>query len=409
MSRRGALGASLAVLLSAATASASPDLRLGRIAGPLTIFPDDARANVFYYPPGELAVATKPGGEPQIHFLHARYTGSAASGDRGTALVRSILTVRVLLDGPTPAQLSETRTALMATTRRAVELRPLPIRRLESAIVYTPVSAHGTEPASSTDGDPSQALSGGHFEATGPSEPRNEYWRERTFTVAMSAADAQLLTAAFTRGAVALSIGYAFFAEGIAPAEPLQQLSGSAALVKALSSQISARSSAVDDLAPAAHIVRAGAVAIAVDPVRWPGLVEKVDLNDSAPPGYAALDVHCYDFSQGPASALYEKQVHIEGTGVGGGPVVVTVTFSRSHPDLSARSIRFPVAVRLDRPYRLRLITVAQDGTSVASPWQERNWMELLDVTTPPEPARELASGPAERFRLAGDPHRGTP
>ncbi len=115
---------------------------------------------------------------------------------------------------------------------------------------------------------------------------------------------------------------------------------------------------------------------------RWPRIIRRIDINESAPPGYAALDVYCYDFSQGTDAARYETQVEIQAAGVGGKPVALSATFSRTQPDLYARSLRFPVAVRMDRPYRFRVLSIAQDGTSKTTPWRERlGWTELLDVT----------------------------
>ena len=122
--------------LCAVPAFAAPDLRDARRAGPLTVYPDDTRRNLFYFAPGDLAIATGEGGEPDVHLLHARYTGSAPTGDRGTAVVRSIFTVRLVMSGPTPREINDARAALSASGRGTIELRPLPIRRLETAIVY---------------------------------------------------------------------------------------------------------------------------------------------------------------------------------------------------------------------------------------------------------------------------------
>src|SRR5438132_10451484 len=124
----------VALLASAAPALAAPDLRQARRAGPLVVYADDARRSLFYFPPGDLAIPTGGQGEPDVHLLHARYTGSAATGDRGTAVVRSIFTVRLVMSGPTLQQINDTRLALAAAGAGSIELRPLPIRRLESAI-----------------------------------------------------------------------------------------------------------------------------------------------------------------------------------------------------------------------------------------------------------------------------------
>jgi hypothetical protein len=371
-----------------APALAAADLRQPRTAGPLTVYPDDVRGNVFYYPPGELAIAVRDDGAPAVHLLHARYTGSAATGDRGRAVVRSILTLRVVMAGPRPPQLAEARRALAAAGHATIELRPLPIRRLESAIVYAPVApgADGEErsaiESAGAAAEP-QALPRGHFEAADANALREGYWSERIYTIGLPAADAQLLTTALERGSVALSLGYAFLADGIGSDAPLQQISGSPALVAALKGALAPPV----DTEPAAaaerpSVVRSGALGVTADLGRWPQLVERVDINDAAPPGYAALDVYCYDFNQRPDSPLYEKQIEIEADGMGGRPVTLMATFSRAHPDLYARSLRFPVAVRLDRPYRFRVLEIDRDGTSRTSPWREQpSWTELLDVT----------------------------
>jgi hypothetical protein len=68
--------------------------------------------------------------------------------------------------------------------------------------------------------------------------------------------------------------------------------------------------------------------------------------------------------------------------------VAARASFGRDRPDLYAHSLRFGVAVRLDRPYRYRVTEVADDGTSTVTPWREKtSWAELLDVTTPAEAA----------------------
>ena len=376
----------LAVLTSAHPAYAVPDLRLGRAAGPLTVYPDDTVRTVFYYPPGDLTIAARDDGSPDLHLLHARYTGSIVTRDQGTAVIRSILTVRLVMSGPLASQLAAARQALAAAAGGAVELRPLPIRRVESAIVYA-----SSDAAPTTDGAaaPTTPLPPGHFEATDAALPREGYWTERVYTLGLPPDDAQLLSTALSRGSVALSIGYAFLSTGIGPDQPLQQLSGTPALVDQLRKQIeppkpTAAGGAPDGKdAPVVHVVRAGAVDVSADLRKWPQLLSRVDINESAPPGYAALDVYCYDFAQGGDSALYEKQIEIEAVGVGGRRVVLIAAFNRSQPDLYARSLRFPVAVRLDRPYRFRITRISPDGTATTTPWRDRlSWTDLLDVTS---------------------------
>jgi hypothetical protein len=391
-----AVAAALGMVLAATPALAMPDLRQPRSAGPLTVYPDDTRRAVFYYPPGELTIAVKDGGF-DVHLLHARYTGSVATGDRGATMVRSIFTLRLVMNGPTPVELTAARRELTASIGGgAVELRPLPIRRLESAIVYAsaPTTSAGPEAAP----PPATTLPPGHAEETDAPRPRDGYWTERVYTLGLEATDAQLLSEALERGSLALSVGYAFLADGIASDQPLQELTGTPALVEALKKQLEAGapkdSKDSKESASGPYVVRAGAVGVTVDVKQFPRIVQRIDINDSAPPGYAALDIYCYDFNQGGESALYEKQIEIEAAGIGGRRVQLKAVFSRAHPDLFARSLRFPVAVRLDKPYRYRVIEIAQDGTEKTSEWRDRSsWTELLDVTTATTAATGTTTG----------------
>jgi hypothetical protein len=372
----------IAIVMCAAPALAAPDLRQGRQAGSLLVYPDDAKRSVFYFPPGDLVIAATEEGAPDIHLLHARYTGSVATGDAGTLVVRSIFTVRLVMSGPSRQQIESARKALAASAGGRIELRPLPIRRIESAIVYA-ADQSARAPAAA---EPTQVLPSGHFEESDDAAPREGYWTERIYTLGLNPDAAQLLSDALERGRLALSVGYAFLADGIAAAEPLQELSGSPELVAALRKQLrSSRRAPADGSATRQAepiVVRAGAVVVAADLARWPRIIRRIDVNATAPPGYAALDVYCYDFHQAADPNRYETQVEIQAVGVSGAPVTHRATFSRAQPDLYARSLRFRVAVRMDRPYRFRVHAISLDGRAMSTPWRERtSWAELLDVT----------------------------
>jgi hypothetical protein len=308
------------------------------------VYPDDAKRSVFYFPPGDLVIAVTAEGAPDMHLLHARYTGSVATGDAGTTVVRSIFTVRLVMSGPSRPQIESARKVLAASVGATIELRPLPIRRIESAIVYA--AADGADRGSAA-AEPAQALPSGHFEESENAAPREGYWTERIYTLGLNPADAQLLSDALERGRLALSIGYAFLADGIGSAEPVLELSGSAELVAALRKQLgSSRRAPADGSANQQTepiVVRAGAVAATADLARWPRIIRRIDINATAPPGYAALDVYCYDFNQGADPNRYETH----------------------------------------RPYRFRVHAISLDGTAMTTPWRERtSWAELLDVTT---------------------------
>jgi hypothetical protein len=167
------------------------------------------------------------------------------------------------------------------------------------------------------------------------------------------------------------------------------ELTGSSELVSELRKSLQAagaRDSAAAD-SVRLHVVRAGAIEIALDTKRYPDLMRRVDLNDRAPPGYAALDVYCYDFNNELRPDLAEKEVEIDAEGVAGRRVKLSASFTSTQPDLYSSGIRFPVAVRLDRPYRYRVHEIKNDGSEHAGPWRESaSWSRILDVTSPPLP-----------------------
>lgn len=334
-------GAVLSALAPAA--AARPTLDEPRPLGGLTFYADDERRGLFFYGPGELGVVPGGDGRPDFHFVQMRYTGSAVMADRGRILQRGLLSFRVAMTSPSAAELQAARRSLSAGAA-AIEFRPLPIQRLEATLVYAPVGR--SEEAS---------LPTGHFERgeADASEAPGAFWTSRSYMLGLDPQTSELFGGALAKGQVVLSMSYAFYASGTGPGPVKPKL------------------------------VRSGAFAIGLDAARWPDLVRRVDINERVPPGYPLLDVYCYDFRDTLRPALYEKQVEVEAEGVGGRAVVAGARFGRDQPDLFARSIRFGVGVRLDRPYRYRVKEIADDGTSTIGAWRAReSWAELLDVTT---------------------------
>lgn len=358
---------------SSSSVFAQPDLRAGRQVGSLTVYGDDRRTGLYYYAPSELILAELSPGQPDLHFLQMRYTGTMAAGDQGNIVYRSLLHFRVVMPAIGAQELHAAK-RILATRTDTIELRPLPIRRVEAVLVYAPLTGDAEQ-------SKPQTLPAGHFqEAEEEKEtPSDVYWTERIYTLALDNDTSQLFWSALQQGQVVLSVGYAFMADGVANEAPKLKLTGPAELTDALRARI--------DGGPTEHqrrptiAIRAGAFAVTVDALKWPDLFKRVDINERMPPGYAALDVYCYDF-QKQETGIYEKRVDIEAEGMGGGPVSIQARFQRKQPDIYARSLRFPFAVRLDRPYRYRVVTILSDGQIHETPWQVRaSWTQLLDVT----------------------------
>jgi hypothetical protein len=366
----------------AAPAGAVPDLASRRTTGAMMVFADDQRPDLFYYAPLEIRLVAAPDGKPDFSFVEMRYTGSALSRDRGLVLHRSFVTLRVQLPPHSADELARCARSL-GVGGRAADLRPLPIRRLEAALIYSSI---GTSPDTTA-----RALPGGRFQGSREAEgPAGEsYWTERVFTVGVDSLTAQALHATLENGQLSMSLGYAFVADGRLAREPWGAVDGPQALSEALGRELSGPSGT--DLARRDSVLRrvvvAGAIPIRVDARRWPDLLRRVDVDADSRAGFAALEVYCYDFRDNRRPDLYEKQVEVEAESVGGQPVRLQVAFARAHPDVYSASLRFPVAVKLDRPYHYRVAELRPDGSSTQGNWRAgRDWVGLLDLTTPALP-----------------------
>jgi hypothetical protein len=298
----------------------------------------------------------------------------------------STLTLGVELRGPDAQDLELARRFLRRLAGLpSIELRPIPIRALDASLTFAPIG--DAEPAEST------PLPEGHFEEAG-AEGGAPFWRERTYTIPLDDHSSQLLRAALERGGVALSVSYAFRAEGlIRQPEPALQVLGDAKADALAESLPEAIATSGEEARAETRTVRSGAVELRIDLARWPDVLQRVDLDDRTPPGWALLQLYCFDFKDSLRSDLFSKKVVIEAQAVSGRPVAVEVKFVRSRPELFARSVRFPVAVRLDRPYRYRVIEARPDGSELAGAWLDRDsWAQILDVTSYARPPEAEAS-----------------
>jgi hypothetical protein len=370
-------GLALALALMPGDLGATPELDSpGRLAG-VEVYSDDARPGLFYYGPGELKAAADEDGRPLARLLQVRYVGTRAAGDQGESLAHGLLTLTVRMDGHSAEALAAAA-ADLAGDGRKIELRPLPIARLASSLVYAPVEGDSEAAAVAQGG---RRLGEGHFEETHAGVAgAGSYWRERTYSLRLGPLDAQVLWDALHADRAVLSLGYVFFARGRAGETAPPVLSGHPDLVAAVQEAVDAPQAA--DLDTRLVPVKSGAMVFRLDLEQWPELAARHDLNERLPPGYPLLDVYCYDFREDLSEGLEVKRVDLRAESPADETVELTLEFDRNHPDLYARSVRFPFAVRLDRPYRYRVIEIRADGSMQRGEWIERDsWSRILDVT----------------------------
>ncbi len=339
-----AVFAILLVVSLATPALAAPALHKPQAAGPLPlVFPDTDDASIYYYPPGDIVLVTERDGAPDLRFLSVVYAGTQTTGDAGAFMTRSTIAFRVRMQRVDATTLRDARAALPAGSR----LVALPIRRVTSNLVWTPIETPET-PAS---------LGEGRFEETnGAQTGEGSWWTERIVTLAPETFSAQALWDAFQRGRVLMSFAYAIDAIGVVSDES-------------------------KDLAT--QTVKANTIPIEADAARWPDRFRRVDMNQGVPPGYAILSVRCYDFANETPAPIAVKRVEIRAHAVSGSPVTRTIAFRAAAPDITSATVRFPVAVRLDQPFRYRITEIRGDGTVSAGAWRVgASWWFELDVTT---------------------------
>lgn len=348
---------------------AQPALDRPREAGPLTVFPDAEVGGRFYYLPGPLELANR-NGRPAMLFLLTRYTGSRVTGDQGESQVFAHLSFGVEQEAVRADAIERARRVLAAEGVSRPDLRLLPIRRTEAQVVYAPLS-----------GGEADTLSGGAFESERPSAGT---LKERRYTLRLDRYTAEALWKMFESERTLVSFSYAYVASGVIGSGGQIETEGDVGTDATFEGP-----DALADDAQAAGLrtVRADAFEILVDPEEDADLIRVVDMNADRPlqPNHGVLDIRCYDFRNDLRPDLAMKIVELEGRAANGRVARDMVIFRASAPDEAVHRVRFPFAVRLEAPLRYRIREIATDGEELDLGWQERDWIGVLDVSTPLE------------------------
>jgi hypothetical protein len=357
------------------TTWAQPIATPKRTIGDLEIYPDFKNRNLFYYAPGNLTLAQEQNGKPRFQLLEMRYTGTSATGNQGEKRFANVVQFTVQMEEASREALQQARQQLGGTR---IDLRPLPIRDVE-AFVVAPVGGQQEKSGYRRIGKD------GSFQAESDkgSSGRSSYWTERTFTLKLENHEAQLLWDQVQQDQLALSLGYAFYADLLPAKTGDVEVKHNGDVSEAFEETVTPL--LTTDTLPTSSVVRADAFAIRINTKQWPDVLKKIDLNEGVPPAYAALEVRCFDFTEDLRPDLAIKAIDIVATGVGGQQVTLPAQkFLSSEPDLWARQIRFPYAVKLSAPYKYRIVEYTCEGTKQVSEWiTAPSWSTHLDITTP--------------------------
>jgi hypothetical protein len=337
------------------------------------IYKDAAAHNVFYYEPSGYKLASGSDGKPTFTLLQMRYTGTQVGGDRGSIKYKNILQFKMVLDDSAVQQLQEVKKELLKSTHQLF-LKPMPVTSFQSLLVYTPVNNADSALTFFTNG---------YTEGTETANGTSSYWSERTFSIRLSDEDAQLVESALHNDQAAMSLSYAIYTTFSAK----EIASFSATVNNRVQQRVRAYfdSALIDtkDSLLRNVLVRADAIPLQIDLQRWPDAIQKIDINEKLPPAYPLFDVYCYDFNNAIRPDLYAKKIEISATSVNGSAILNSSTFKQSQPGLYVQSIRFPFAVRFDKPYKFRTTEITLEGEIKSSDWVERtSWSDIIDITT---------------------------
>jgi hypothetical protein len=362
--------------MTCACSIAQPAISKREIINGVYIYPDAKKKTVFYYAPGDIVLATDNFGVPQYKFFQMRYTGSLATGDQGRLSYRSILEFTVQLKHYDVATIDAVTNVLKTKTPKP-ELYPLPIKRIESGLVYALDKAG--------DGKTTKVAGGKMEENAEGGTEGGEYWTERMFTLSLDNVSSQLLWATLEKGQTIMSIYYSFYAPGIVDSLPIVSMSSTANLPGDLKSELDGLvEEAKNDTLKKTVLVKASATALTVDIKQSADHIKKIDLNENRiPPDYAVLDIRCYDFNNDLRKDLYAKRLEAVATGMDGKEVKQNVTFYSSSPDIYYSGLRFKYAVKMDRPLKYRIVEIRNDTAPYYGKWiEQKSWNKLIDITT---------------------------
>ena len=361
--------------ISCAQLIAQPAISKREIINGVYVYPDFKKKNVFYYAPGDIVLATDNFGVPLYKFFQMRYTGSQATGDQGQLTYKSILEFTVQLKHLDAATLDAISGKLKLKNPKP-ELYPIPIKRIESGLVYALDKASESK---------ATKITGGKFEENTEGGSSDELWTERMFTLSLDNTSSQLLWATLEKGQTVMSLYYSFYTPGVIDSIPEVALSSTANLPGDLKDELNELlEEAKKDTLKRTIMVKASATALTVDIKQAADRIKKIDLNENRiPPDYAVLDIRCYDFNNDLRKDLYAKRLEVIATGMDGKEVKQSITFYSSSPDIYYAGLRFKYAVKMDRPLKYRIVEIKNDTAPYYGKWMEqKSWNKLIDITT---------------------------
>ncbi len=355
--------------------SGQPVWETRRVDEDLILFEDLRNPTLRYYAPGRLKLKIKENGQPDFIMTQLRYTGVSLSGDQGDKRFTNIVQMTIQMEDIDVVSLDKMKNRFRL--RPGIKLSPLPIRNLESALIFGQTTL---------DPDQNQKKLKGYVQGNEGSGSNGSgsgiYWTERNFTLALDNHESQILEDQLKNNRLAFSFSYAFYADVMIKSYKEIITSGSPEFKKQFQSTVAEVNE--PDTSIAQMVVKANAFSISIDLAQWPGCIKKIDINqNNTPPAYAYVEVRCHDFNNKIRDDLFFKTFELEAQGVSGDPVIGELKFAASKPELHTMTVKFPYAVKMNKPPRYRITETNDAGERVILPWIYLNsWKPMIDITS---------------------------
>jgi hypothetical protein len=346
----------------------------------LRIYQDFKNNNVYYFEPPDYILAKDDNGKPEFKMIKMRYTGTRASGDNETFKYSNLLQFKIITDRSIAGDLNELKKMLKSRTRTNVQLKPLPVSRFETILVFSG-SKSGSSANTEKNDSTLKTIKGG-FTEVDENSLNTSWFDERTFSLRLTDDNAQLIEKALNQRQEVINMYYAFYSAFSSTGMDELAASKNGRYDQSLMNYFEGLNLISRDTLLKNMLVKAGVTELNLNINEWPGLIETVDINEKLPPKYPLFDVYCYDFNNSIRPDLFSKKVEIKAISVNGSEITVSRTFKQTQPDIYAFSVRFPYAVRFDRPFKYRVTEISNDGEKSSTDWIERSsWNEIIDIT----------------------------
>lgn len=330
-------------------AYAAPDLKAAFDLNGVRVFPDHLRHKVFYYSPLGLRLS-QVDDMPAFRFDLFRYMGRKETGDASAFRVRGILSFEA--EQIRDIDLIKRMGNHLRRTRPGATLRPAPIERFQSELIYKTVEIEEGDSieTGTVEGGVSKTLDN---DDAGDKSGGN--WKSRLFTIGLEPLTAELFWDNFEKERLQLSLSYHWTIHGVVKDD----------------SQGGAWQESTTDIA--------NTLPMNISMSEYPNLFRRIETWQKIGVAHTNLIVTCYDFINETQADLYSITAEVMFKTLRNQDYVEKVRFTEDDIEYE-KQISFRLAKDLDAGYQYRIKRIFRSGEVKRTKWKRHDG-QVLDVT----------------------------